>query len=65
MLTSTTTLKLPSFRPTTTAVVVVVTRPQSRLAQIVARQRASQVASRLFAVGIVAFAILIALAIAG
>jgi hypothetical protein len=47
MLTSTTTLELPS----------------SRLAQIVARERRSKLASRLFVLGIVVFAIAIAVAI--
>jgi hypothetical protein len=65
MLTSTTTLRLPRFHPTTTHVVEVAQRPPSRLVQIVARERASMRASGLFAVGIVAFAILIAFAIAG
>jgi hypothetical protein len=61
MLTSTT-LELPCLHPTTTDVVE---RPPSRLAQIVARERASMLSSRLFAVGIVAFAVVIAFAIAG
>jgi hypothetical protein len=47
MLTSTTTLELPS----------------SRLAQIVTRERRSKLASRLFVLGIVVFAIAIAVAI--